>query len=266
MSSQQTILFLGATGGVTNACLSLALKSRSYRCIALVRTPQKLTDQLKTQQKLDDALLANLTILQGNALDQAAVKSAILAHGSLPNMIMSGLGGAPSMTFNIRHPLQFVQIDQPNICENAAKTLVSALQAIYNEEPSLTSPKPAIIFVSTTGISRGAEDVPFGLRTLYHGMLAQAHEDKKGMESVFRNSGDVFSAVTGIRPTLLAGAGTVDGSEGKGVAAVKAGTEREPHMGFLIQRADVGAWVYENVVEGKDSGRWRGEMCSLAYA
>lgn len=262
----QTLLFLGATGGVTNAVLTHALQSNAYTCIALVRTPEKLKTQLTTQQGLSESALRNLIIVQGNALDLSHVKRALKLGptGSLPVMVLTGLGGAPALTFDIQHPLQIAKLDNPSICEEAARTLIKALKEIYSEFPRLSDQKPALSFVSTTGISRGPEDVPWAMRYLYHEMLAMPHADKKKMEDVFRNQSEgVFGSVTGIRPTLLAGTGALSG--GKGLEKVRTGVEASPATGYQIQRADVGGWVWENVVQMNGAQKWRGEMVSLTY-
>jgi len=264
----QTLCFFGATGGTANACMTQALKSGSYKIIALVRTPQKLKDQLKTQQGLDEATVnsPNLNIIQGNALNAADVKRALLANittgtdTGLPFAIVSGLGGAPYFKFNIFHPLTFAHLDQPTICEDAARTLVNALNEIYTEYPALASAKPAVTFISTTGITRGPEDVPWSMRFLYHNILALAHQDKKKMEDTFRDNA-TFSSATGIRPTLLMGTGAL--KEGVGLNKIRVGVESKPELGYTVQRADVGTWVFQNVIEQKGTRKWRGEMCSL---
>jgi len=56
--SSTTVAFFGATGGVTNAVLVHTLKA-GYRATALVRTPQKLRDQL-TAQSIDASLSPTL--------------------------------------------------------------------------------------------------------------------------------------------------------------------------------------------------------------
>lgn len=268
----QTICFFGATGGCTNACLTAALNSGSYQVIALARTPEKLRNQLITQQKLDEEVVdKNLTIVQGNALELADVKRTLLtrvANGSdtsLPFMLVCGLGGTPNIAFDIRHPLAVVRIDNPTICEDAAKTLITALKEIYAEQPALANDKPNLTFVSTTGITRGPEDVPLSMRFLYHQMLAIPHADKKKQDDVYRDQllepQPVFTSVTGIRPTLLMGSGILN--EGIGLDKIRAGVESNPETGFTIQRADVGDWIFENVVKGAENMKWRGEMCSL---
>jgi len=265
-SASTTVTFFGATGGVANAILVHTLKA-GYTATALVRTPQKLRDQL-TKQGLDSATMNHLTILEGNALDVPAVKRTLsAAPNGLPTHIVTGLGGAPSLHFDICHPLQIARLDNPTICESGAQTVITALREIYAEKPELEASKPLLTFVSTTGISRGPEDVPFAMRFLYHQVLAEPHVDKRKMENLFRGEAEkgkagVLRNVVGIRPTLLSGG--VDYRDATGLAKVRSGTEKKPALGFSIKRADVGHWVFENVIS--ESGRkseLEGEMVSL---
>ncbi|ETN37721.1 uncharacterized protein HMPREF1541_07344 [Cyphellophora europaea CBS 101466] len=270
MTTTPPSLFLGATGGCANACLVHALRA-SQPCIALARTPSKLTAQLESQG-LTPSQLANLTCVQGNALSLTDVKAALLAHCSekLPGMIVTGLGGTPHLRFDWRAPLQIAGLDDAHVCEGAARTLVAALREVQEEEERKKKgkkgnavEKPSVVFISTTGVSRGPEDVPLAMRFLYHQMLAVPHADKKGMEDVLRaEEGGVFRKVSGVRPTLLAGAVSVE--DGVGWKALRAGTEQKPELGYSVKRADVGEWIYENLVkEGGERRRWEGEMVSL---
>ncbi|KAL6245579.1 hypothetical protein RBB50_007578 [Rhinocladiella similis] len=275
--SHTVVAFFGATGGVANAVLVHTLLS-GHQAVALVRTPSKLRDQL-TSQGLDAALIdGNLAMVQGNALEVASVKKTLLASpgGAFPTHIVTGLGGTPSLTFDWCHPGHIATLDNPTVCETAAKTLVAALREIYADErvgasspPKTRKAKPLLAFVSTTGISRGVEDVPFAMRFLYHQALAIPHADKKKMEDVYRGEMDegtgegegVFRNVVGIRPTLLSG--SVDYKDAKGLEGLKIGTESAPALGFNVKRADVGHWVYENVISPNGTGKWEGEMVSL---
>ena len=273
-----TVAFFGATGGVTNAILIHTLLA-GHKATALVRTPQKLRDQL-TSQGLSSDNIKNLTIIEGNALDLPAVKRTLTASGpgTLPSVIVNGLGGTPSMTFKLSRPFQIFTLDNPHICETAATTLTNALKEIYTNQPALKSQraaKPLLAFISTTGITRGPEDVPFAIRFLYHQMLTIPHADKKKTENIFRadaentnEEGKVFRGFVGVRPTLLT---PFDNSPSNykdvvGLAKVRAGTEMKPAIGYSIKRGDVGLWVWENVVReavGGGKGKWEGEMVSL---
>lgn len=264
--SSTTVAFFGATGGVTNAALVHTLKA-GYHAAALVRTPQKLRDQL-TAQGLDASLLSKLTIVQGNALDVAAVKRTLAASSpsGVPTYIVHGVGGAPSLKFQWCHPLQIAALDNPTICETAAQTLLTALKEIYAENPACKANKPLLTFISTTGVSSGPEDVPFAMRFLYHQTLAEPHKDKKKMEDTYRADASsvdsVLRDVVGIRPTLLAG--DADYTDAAGLEKVRAGTEAKPAVGYQIKRADVGHWVFENVISEEHRRKeWEGEMVTL---
>ncbi|OAL32194.1 hypothetical protein AYO20_07962 [Fonsecaea nubica] len=277
--SSPTVAFFGATGGVTNAILVHTLQA-GYKASALVRTPQKLRDQLSAQG-LSAEVIANLTIVQGDALDVAAVRRTLLAaaspsspSGHLPSVVVTGLGGSPKLHFDWRHPFQIAQLDNPTICATAARTLLAAVHQISAEKGNATTTaidaasKPLLTFISTTGISRGPEDVPSPIRFLYHQMLALPHADKRNMEDLFRadaaSADPAFRALVGVRPTLLAGC--TDYRDGAGLDKIRSGTEAEPALGYIIKRVDVGRWVYENVVDEAlrgNKGRWEGEMVSL---
>ena len=129
--------------------------------------------------------------------------------------------------------------------------------------------KPLLAFISTTGISSGPEDVPWGLRWLYHYVLAVPHEDKKVMEAIYQGNETedkeesmVFRGVVGVRPSLLFGTGDVmDVAQAK---KVRVGLAEKPAVGYWIKRADVGRWIFKEVIE-RNGKRWQGEMVSLTY-
>lgn len=260
-------LFIGATGGCANASLVHALRA-SHPCTALARTPSKLLAQL-TSQGVTPSQLSHLTCVEGNALSHADVKAALLAQpdGTLPRTIVTGLGSVPHLRFDWRAPLQIAGLDDPHVCEGGARALVGALREVLGERGAGGVERPSVVFVSTTGVSRGPADVPLAMRFLYHQVLTIPHADKQGMEDVLRGEGEkgeggVFRAVSGVRPTLLSGG--VDVEDGLGWRALRAGTEQAPEMGYSVKRADVGEWIFENLVkEGEGRTRWEGEMISL---
>lgn len=268
MSSHPSVAFFGATGGVTNAVLVHTLNA-GYKAAALVRTPAKLQKQL-SDQALDETTIAKQLVLnEGNALDVAAVKRTLLSldPGRLPNYIVTGLGGSPKFNVDMCHPLHIATLDNVEICETAAKTLVTALEEIFTEQPPLKADKPLLIFLSTTGVSRGPEDVPFAMRFLYHQMLAIPHADKRKMENIYRGevekNAPVFRNVVGIRPTLLTG--TVSYTDASGLEGVRSGYEHKPATGYSIKRADVGHWIFQNLVsETTRNPGAEGQMISLS--
>ncbi|RMZ79533.1 hypothetical protein DV737_g3372, partial [Chaetothyriales sp. CBS 132003] len=256
--SHSTIAFIGATGGCANTCLIHALRDGNS-CIALARTPDKLRRQLEEQGVPESLIASRLTIVQGNATQVEDIKKTLVdCSGKLVDTIVSGLGGSPILHFDWCHPLQIASLDNPAVCETAAATLINALTALYHDQPALKATKPALVFVSTTGISRGPEDVPFWIRFLYHQVLTIPHVDKRKMEDRFRGDNHVFRAVTAIRPTLLAG--TVNVDDALGLDRVRAGTESRPALGYNIKRADVGHWMYANTIRpGHAKTRWEGQ-------
>jgi hypothetical protein len=229
----------------------------------VVRNPEKLTNLLKSAPHSvpENIITANLTLIAGNATDADDVKK-VFTTGTPVSLIISAVGGSPKLQINIKAP---VINDQPTLCGDAAKILVDALKDIAIE------PKPFLVAISTTGIRNGAyenmqEDVPFGMRTLYHFVLQQPHADKAVMERVIATTGnETPSVLCGwaiVRPTLLG-----DG-ESKGVDNIRVGWVGKdksgpgPQTGYQISRADVGAFIFENIIKG-DAMEWNEKVISL---
>ena len=265
-SVKPTIAFFGATGGCANACLVHTLQA-GHSAVALARTPSKLKKQLLAQGLSEDTLSRQLIVIQGDALDVAATKRTLTAGGGFVTTIVSALGAKPKLTFNLWRPLQIFTVDNLTICGSATQTLFNALQQIYVEKPALTANKPLATFISTTGLTTGPADVPFWMRFLYHQMLAVPHVDKRNMETLYRkNMADadpskrLFHNIVGIRPTLLMGSVSV--SDCIGLDKIRVGREAKPELGYTIRRADVGHWIFENVIN-KGARGWEGEMVTL---
>ncbi|KAF9160938.1 hypothetical protein DFQ26_005049, partial [Actinomortierella ambigua] len=115
--------------------------------------------------------------------------------------------------------------------------------------------KPLVAVISTTGVSSVKEDVPFGFQTLYHKFLAVPHADKKIMEQLIADhmaladhSQRVFCGAVVVRPSLLTGDHLVHSKGRKGVKSLKVGSEDKPAIGYTVHRADVGEWIYEEVI------------------
>ncbi|KAF9140712.1 hypothetical protein BG015_001548 [Linnemannia schmuckeri] len=252
-TSTQHIAFFGATGGCTNACLVHTLNA-GFHATALARTPSKLVDMLHAQGITQDVMDAQLTIFKGDISDIHAIKDTLTNHHAgttgavtLASQIISGIGGTPQMQMSLRRP---VTIDNPEICATATKNIITALQEIYKAQPSTAQHKPSITVISTTGVSDVKEDVPFGFRILYHVVLADPHKDKKVMERLVTESagnGGAFSGAVIIRPSLLTGDQSVKG--GQGWEKLRVGQEEEPAVGYTVHRADVGQWIFEQVVK-----------------
>jgi hypothetical protein len=258
-----TIAFFGGTGGCANACLAHTLKE-GYNAIALARTPSKLTTQLLTQG-LDQATLdRQLTIVKGNATDVAAVKETLFSKkdGTLVSIILSGIGGIPKLQASFCTPLT---LENPDICNQTTATIQSALREIYKENSEFKTVKPLLAFVSTTGISK-KEDVPVGFRFLYHKGLAVPHEDKRKMEAAILanmngpETDRVFRGFIAVRPSFLTGDHSI--KTGRGWKSLKTGTDENPAVGYTIQRADVGQWMFEEIIR-RGGDEWVGKFVTL---
>lgn len=273
-TSNTTIAFFGATGGCAGSCLTHTLQA-GYHVVALARTPSKLIAQLQTQGISQSTLDTHLRIVKGDATDPAAVRETILLSPSTTNnntkepprlvsQIISGLGGTPVLTTSYLLPT--ISIDNPSITESSTKALISALQSIYTDYPSLSSSsqsKPLLTVISTTGLNQPPKpnDVPLLMRPLYH-LLAVPHADKAKMEALVTQppSPDLFRGVVIVKPSLLMGTGDV--TSGRGWRNLRVGTEKSPAVGYTIARADVGEWIFEEVIR-EDGGKWVGERVSL---
>lgn len=262
MSTTKTIAFFGATGGCTLAALTRTLQSQSpqYDVNALARTPQKLTDLL-TQRGIPQATLeSRLTIIQGDAKDASAVTKALTAStGRLVDTIVSGVGGTPAFRF---HLFPFTLTD-PNICADVTRTILDSVADLQKRQGSME--RPHFIYISTTGISRRARDVPILFVPLYHWLLAVPHADKRIMESLMAEKQDVVEP-TAVRPSFL-----LDG-EAAGLEQVREGWENLPNIegnapgpaiGYTIARETVGKWIWERLLTDYAKGTWGGRMVSI---
>jgi NAD(P)H-binding len=228
-----------------------------------VRSPEKLTNLLKAPPHNipDSVIAANLTIVSGNATEINDVQNLFSTQTPI-SLIVSAVGGSPKLQASFTAP---VLNDQPTLCGDAATVLVTALKHLAPE------PKPFIVAISTTGIPQGAyenmdEDVPWGMRTLYHFVLQQPHADKAVMERVIAQAGretpSVFSGWAIVRPTLLGN------GEAKGIESIRVGWVGKdksgpgPQTGYQISRADVGNFIFEKLVKG-DKADWNERVISL---
>ncbi|KAK2855581.1 hypothetical protein FQN49_005045 [Arthroderma sp. PD_2] len=250
------VAFIGSTGGCANSCLAHTLKG-GYNVVALARTPSKLTDQLKVQGIEQNVIDGQLTIVQGDVNDIEAVKRTVAPasnNGNLVPTIISGIGSSPKLQASIWQP---VTLNDPNTCEKATNNIISVVREVQSAAEKAGQPKtqPFFTVVSTTGISK-TEDVPLAFRAMYHYFLAVPHKDKLKMEeSLFDSVADpvvsarAFRGVMAVRPSLLTGDYNI--ATGKGWKTLRVGTDAKPAMGYTIQRADVGEWIYHEVVANR---------------
>ncbi|KAK9791883.1 putative NAD(P)-binding protein [Seiridium cardinale] len=252
--SAKTIAFFGATGGCGLAALKHSLAD-GHTCIALCRTPSKLTDQLPVDK------YPNLTVMQGNAHDVAAVSKCVVCPTNpqrFVDHIVSAVGGAFS-------PTTF-SIDDPHVCERATETLLQAITAVRQGGASGT---PRIAAISTTGISKTGRDLPVAMFLLYRFMLGVPHKDKEAMEDKFVASGEDFVLV---RPSFLVdGKNEANKQVRVGVEDVRNGKNvvEKKEWGYTISREAVGRWIYQNLIRGngdkEDKNEYSGRAVSLTF-
>ncbi|GAB7359215.1 hypothetical protein MBLNU230_g5874t1 [Neophaeotheca triangularis] len=238
------LAFFGATGGCAGSALAHALKN-GHDCIALARTPSKLTTALKSKG-IDTS---NLQIIQGDAKNVEDVKKALVFKDSVVDIIISGVGSTPQLR------LSWIPMGlaDPTVCEDAMKVLLLALAQLSRGQ------KPRLINLSTTGLGgpKATRDVPLGYGYLYHWLLHEPHEDKRKVQELLRaemrkpESQQVLGVYTTVMSTLL-----VDG-KGLGIGRVREGWEGEPAVGYSIRREDVGEWVFERLVREEVREVWR---------
>lgn len=157
--------------------------------------------------------------------------------------------------------LQPITLENPNICENSTNAILSAIEVL---QPSTATEKekPILVAISTTGISSGPRDVPYLLYPLWH-FLEVPHKDKKKMEhAIFDSpSKQLLRGAMVVRPTLLVGDHSI--TSGKGWKTLKVGTEKKPALGHSIQRADVGEWIFQEMVKAGGE-KWLNEKVTLS--
>ncbi|KAI9833909.1 MAG: hypothetical protein M1819_003418 [Sarea resinae] len=268
--SKPTLAFFGATGLCANAALAQTIKAGFHATACsdilgtVVRTPSKLIKLLLDRGLEQSVLDGNLTIIQGDVKDEATVKKALTINGRLVDIVISGVGAIPSISWSW-NPMNIIGLGDATICETATRTILSAISSIMKE--SVLVAKPLMLVISTTGISDFTRDVPLALLPLYRPLLAIPHRDKKGMEtaladSVKGNHAPIRGFIA-VRPTLLtAGAGL-------GVKKIRTGWEDlegegpGPALGYSIAREDVGSWIFEHIVQNHERDHWAGKMVSL---
>ncbi|KAF3065843.1 putative fungal specific transcription factor domain-containing protein [Daldinia childiae] len=228
-SNTKLIAFMGASGGIGLGALTRALAA-GHTCIALCRTPSKLTDRFPADQ------FPNLKIVQGNAHDAAAVVQCLVVGTQPVDAIVSTIGGV----------LQFsrMTLDDPHVCEKGMSALLAAISLVRESHPSLHW-RPRVAVVSTCGISQSARDVPILFVPMYKIMLRVPHEDKIAMEKLLvEGAGKCGYTYSIVRPSFL-----VD--EAAPRREIRVGLGDAPAVGYVISRDDAGRWIYENLLDGK---------------
>lgn len=240
--AQKTVAFLGASTGVGLSALKHSLAA-GHRCIALCRTPSKLTDAISPESN------ANLQVIQGNAHDLAAVSQCFKkADGNVVDAIVSTIGGKPMLNKQMT--------DDPEVCRKGMATMLEALAQLRSAG---ATGRPLIIVCSTTGMSRFGRDMPVLTIPLYSLMLKVPHKDKKIMEDTLADSGEDFTIV---RASLL-----VNGESTKpiraGIEDPKTGREVQ-EIGYTISREDAGKWIADNLLIKREA-KYLNKIASITY-
>ncbi|KAI9753350.1 MAG: hypothetical protein M4579_005208 [Chaenotheca gracillima] len=255
--STSKIAFFGATGDCAGYCLVSALTA-GQDCVALARTPAKLTKSLKDKGVPTEALDQHLTITQGNVKDVEAVKTALQIKGDVVDFIVSGIGAAPKYQWSLRQPFS---LDDPKVCQSAGSTILQALRELNSEK------KPVMINVMTTGIPPEGKpwDVPKLFTWLYYYMLQVPHEDKGALQEMLAKHVQLpeeqkaLSGFVNVKASLL-----MDGKS-LGLQTVREGVEDAPAIGYTIRRSDVGLWIYERLLKTGVKDEWLNKGVCITY-
>ncbi|KAL3491992.1 hypothetical protein BJX62DRAFT_113798 [Aspergillus germanicus] len=263
-----TLAFFGATGGCTIACLIPALRD-GYNCVALARTPKKLTDMLTARGVHQSTITTHLTIIEGSTTDlNAVIRTLFPANLPPASMILSGVGGVPDLS----NPLSPKFIGK-TICQDTVRNILNALR-----EMNTSNVKPVLVAISTTGITK-ERDIPLAMVPFYKWVLKVPHADKEVMERlIFEEMAKpaeqrVLSDFAMIRPSFL----TSGQSQPFKVRALKGKGEGQnttvgvacPFVGYTICRDDVGGFMYGLVreMEGDIPGKegYLGSVVSISH-
>lgn len=244
--STKTIAFFGASGGCGLAALKLAVNA-GHTCIALCRTPSKLEAEFPQSP-------ANLIIKQGNAHSVGDVSACLTKPSSpseLVDIIHFSIGGVLD--------LKTMTIADPDVCKNGIKAVLDALKDL--RASGAATGRPALLVISTTGISKFGRDVPIAFLPMYHYMLKMPHADKKVMEDVVAASGERFTLV---RPSFLTDGEQTNNKIRVGVEDLSKGWEKKA-IGYTISRGDVGKWMYEQLYLKADENVYEGKAVTISY-
>jgi hypothetical protein len=265
LAQQLNLTVFGATGGCAANVVVAALHA-GINCVAMVRTPAKLRGLLEDQYKVPPKTLdAHLVIVQGNIRSVEDIKRTLTVSGRLPDRILFTVGGSPIVQFSLFAP---ITIDDPHICEEGMKNLITALRSCAAENVPLgpLGGRPVLITISTISMST-RRDLAYLYYPLEYWLLNIPRNDKKAMEKVIfaaaLGSSSPFGGFAMVRPPLL-----TEG-EALGPTKVKAGwvwpdeqrkeklaagqKEAGPMIGWSITKADVGKWIFDNLIQGDGS-------------
>lgn len=252
----KTLAFFGATGGCAGYTLANALNA-GYKCTALARSSEKLTTSLEAKHVLPETITNNLTIIQGNAYEPIDVRNTIAPQDIPVDIIISGIGGAPTMQKSLKKP---VILDQPTICQDVGKVILKVARELNAEK------KPLFVNFSTTGIPSAGKpwDVPTLFTWFYKYTLVDPHEDKKVLQEAIAE--DIKSPGTGIGGYINVKCSLLLDGEGKGLEKVRVGMEDKPAVGYTIQRGDVGKFTFEKIIAAETvEPEWVNNSITITY-
>ncbi|RYO73619.1 hypothetical protein DL766_000510 [Monosporascus sp. MC13-8B] len=271
--SKKTIAFFGATGGCALSTLRYSLAA-GHTCIALCRTPSKLTGRFPSAQ------YSNLTVVQGNAHDADAVARCLVVPSDPSDRTNPGTRLVDTIVFSIGGAFIWsrLTLDDPHVCERGIAAVLEAIGTVRARFSASSSPspqqgvtgwRPTIIAVSTTGISRAGRDIPLLMVPLYHALLRVPHADKRALEDrlVARGSsgGDCDYDYVVVRPSLLTDGAKPERDIRVGVEDLHAEVFESRETGNVIAREDVGRWIFEELVEGDGRKRYHGKAVSITW-
>ncbi|WYZ33778.1 hypothetical protein EsH8_I_000054 [Colletotrichum jinshuiense] len=248
MSSGKTVLFLGATGGCGLSALRRSLDA-GFTCIALCRTPSKLTSVLSPEK------YPNLRVEQGNAHDTQFVAQHLISPFDSARLV-----DAVVFSIGAWFELRKMNLGDTHVCEKGMTVLLDAIKSLRAEKNITGSPR--IVGLSSTGISKFGRDTPLVVAPIYKGLLHTPHEDKRAMEELMIVSGEAW--------TVLRASFLTNGNE-QPEGAVRVGIEdpvkgvEELAIGYSISREDVGKWIFENILQKDGKDKYVKKVATVTY-
>lgn len=230
--------------------LLFSLSSPKLIVHSVARNKTKLVTYLTTEYSITDSQISNhLTIVEGNIRDEASVTATLFpaANSNISaDLIIYGIGASPTIKW--RYIVPKVYLDDPTICEDGMNVVISALKSNGAVKADGRG-KPSLVALSTIGTT-AEKDVPWLYYPVYFWFVVEPLTGKVRMEKVILSAGDsgVIGGYAIVKPTIL-----TDGEE-RGTKKVKAALQGElGAMGYTISRRDVGAYIFETIVEARGS-------------
>ncbi|KAK6206391.1 hypothetical protein QIS74_13562 [Colletotrichum tabaci] len=247
-ANAKSVLFLGATGGCGLSALRRSLDA-GFTCIALCRTPSKLTSVLPSEK------YPNLRVEQGNAHEAGDVARHVVSPLD-PTRFVDAVVSSIGAWFDMRK----MNLEDVHVCEKGMAVLLDVIKNLRTEKG--VSGSPRIIGLSSTGISKFGRDTPLLVAPLYKGLLHTPHEDKRAMEELLFASNEAWSV---IRASFLTnGKEQPSGAVRVGIEDPVEGVE-ELAIGYSIAREDVGKWIFENVLQKDGNDGFVRKVVTVTY-